>query len=177
MRRLLVPALIMLTACSSGDEPSLSQPSPTPTDLQFRVISEEQNATFCVEGPEFAVAATEDEWVDIYSRQSDCQPGGDFSLPNARFTHPSRPEVVLAAWWKVEGCLGYDVETQSVQRVGPEVVVRATSTGPGEGQACATALGSLESFLAVPEDALDGAAVVRFFLNDEQLGSVDLSDG
>lgn len=175
MRRLLLATLVALLACTDGADPGLVGPSPEPRDVGFRVLSEEQNSAFCVEGPEFEVAMSDDDWIGVYSRQSDCQDGGEFSLPQVNFDDPDEPEWALAAWWKVEGCLGYDVETGSVQRIGAEVVVRATSSGPGEGMACATALGSLESFLAVSRDDVEGASVVRFLLDGREAGTVDLT--
>lgn len=174
MRRLAPSLLVLLVACS-GDGDTLAQPSPTPVEVEHRVISEEQNAAFCVEGPEFEVVRTDEEWVAVYSRQSDCQPGGEFTLPRVRFDHPSEPEAVLAAWWKVEGCLGYDVTTRRVVRAGAEVTVVAETSGPGEGDVCATALGGLESFLAIPASTLDGVSVVRFELDGDEAGAVELT--
>jgi hypothetical protein len=163
--------MLALVACTGGEP--VAVPSPSAQAVPFRAISEAQNATFCVEGPEFAVAHDDDEWIDIYSRQADCRPSGDVSLPRVRFDHPSQAEVVLAAWWKVEGCLGFDVRTTSVERNGDAVVVTAVSSGPEEGQACATALGGLESFLAVREEAgFAGARTVRFVLDGEMAGEV-----
>jgi hypothetical protein len=164
--------LLVLVACGGGEDPGLVGPSPTPVEVSFRVLSEGQNATFCVEGPEFAVAMSDEEWIEIYSRQSDCQESGESSLPQVRFDDPDEPEWALAAWWRVEGCLGYGVETRSVMREGATVTVSATSSSPGG--ACATAVGGLESFLAVPASAMEGSSQIRFVLDGEQLGTTEL---
>lgn len=176
MRGLGVLALVaIVSACT--DDGTLVQPTPEPRDVTFRVISEEQNAAFCVEGPEFSVVRTDDEWIEVYSHQSDCQPGGEYSLPRVRFDHPDRPEWVLAAWWRIEGCLGWDVETVSIVATGDVAAVRARSSGPGPGEACATALGGLESFIAVDATDLEQVREVRFELDGEAVGTVNLEDG
>jgi hypothetical protein len=163
MRRLIATVfLVLLAAC--GDDAIL--PGGGPVDLTFRAISERQNAGMCVRGPEFAVARDAAEWRSIWDRQTGCQPDSGGALPPLLAT-----EAGVAAWWRVEGCLGHGVKTTRVTANGPDIVVRATSSAPAA-EFCATALGGLESFLAFPRGALQGTERVRFILDDVEVGSV-----
>jgi hypothetical protein len=83
-------------------------------------------------------------------------------------------EFGVAAWWRVEGCLGWSVATDVVERAGDEVRIRATSEGPGEGDVCATALGQLVTFLAVDRSLLEGATRVVFIIDGDEAGQVEL---
>lgn len=155
--------LLGLLAC--GRDATAPGPSPAQA-VGFRVLSERQNAGYCVQPPSFGVAVDEARWVDLYARQTDCRPDVEVRLPRIDFD----AEIAIAGWWKVEPCLGYSIATQSVARDGDVLVVRARSTGPSPGHACATALGALESFLAV--ERFDGLREVRFVLDGTEAGRV-----
>ena len=146
-----------------------SEPPPPSVPLDFTVIQEGQNASFCVEGPEFIVALDEEEWIDAFDLQTSCLEDGDIRLPDVDF----RRRMGVAVWWRVEGCLGFDVTTRQVLLRGEDVIVSALSTGPGDDQACATALGSLESFLSVERRPTYERVI--FQLDGEEIGSVDLT--
>jgi hypothetical protein len=124
-----------------------------------------------VEGPQFEVATTEDQWIDVFDRQTGCQPASEVTLPAVDFEQ----EIGIAAWWKVEGCLGFDVRTRSIVRTGDQITVNATSIGPKKGETCARALGGLESFLAVSRTAVSERTTYRFVLDGQTAGQVDPS--
>lgn len=157
-----VLALGALVAC--GDDAIL--PGGGPADVGFRAISERQNAAMCVRGPEFALAMDADEWKAIWTRQTECQAGSSDALPPL-LGH----EAGVAAWWKVEGCLGHSVKTTRITTNGSVMTVRATASAPAA-EFCATAIGGLESFLALDAGAVRAAKEIRFILNDAEVGSV-----
>jgi hypothetical protein len=163
MRRLL-PAICLLVLAACGDDAIL--PGGGPADVTFRAISERQNAAMCVRGPEFALAMNAAEWEAIWERQHACQPGSAGALPPLLAT-----EAGVAAWWKVEGCLGYSVKTTQVKSNGSEITVTATEASP-PAEFCAAALGGLESFLAMDAGAVRGVKRIRFVLGDTEAGSV-----
>jgi len=162
MKRCVLALGVLLSACSGGPK--------TPVvhgDVAFRVISEKQNATSCVDAPDFELATKEDQWIDVFDRETECQPQRDVQLPDVDFAR----EAGLAIWWKVESCLGFTIHTDSIQRVGSVVVVNGTATGPSPG-ACATAQGTLESFIVLERsDLFDGREPVRFVLNGTTIGT------
>ncbi len=163
MRRLAVGlALVFLAAC--GDDAIL--PGGGPADVTFRAISEKQNAALCVRGPAFALATDANEWKAIWDRQTECQPGDAGALP------PLLPtEAGVAAWWRVEGCLGSSIETTRVSSTGSVITVNArVETPPAE--FCASAIGGLESFLALDAAALRGVERIRFVLDGTEVGSL-----
>ena len=155
-------SLVILAAC--GDDAIL--PGGGPADVAFRAISEKQNAGMCVRGPAFALAMNATEWVAIWDRQNACQGGSTNALP------PLLPsEAGVAAWWRVEGCLGYGVKTTQIKSNGKVITVTATESSPAA-EFCATALGGLESFLALDLGAVRGAERIRFVLDDVEVGAV-----
>jgi hypothetical protein len=162
MKRCAIVLALLAGACSSGPKtPSIRG------DIAFRVISEKQNATSCVDAPDFELATKEDEWIDVYDRETQCQPERDVQLPDVDFAR----EAGLAVWWKTESCLGFTIHTDSVQRIGTRVVVNASATGPTPG-ACATAQGTLESFIVLERsDLFDGREPIRFVLNGTTVGT------
>src|SRR6266550_2837171 len=142
--RPLVAFALLLTSCS--------HPSATPRvrgQIAFHVISEKQSPTYCVDAPDFQIATTESQWIDVFDQETQCQPQRDVQLPDVDFKH----EAGLAAWWRVENCLGFKIHTDSIERVGDQLVVSATASGPGPG-ACAAARGELESFLVLEKSSL-----------------------
>ena len=155
-------SLLLIAAC--GDDAILPGGGPTP--VTFRAISEKQNAEMCVRGPEFALAMNAAEWKAIWDRQNECQAGSANALP------PLIPsEAGVAAWWKVEGCLGYSVKTTQIKSNGRVITVTATESSPAA-EFCASALGGLESFLALDIGAVRGTEQIRFVLDDVEVGSV-----
>ena len=154
--------LVALGACNGGGSiPAAGGP------VAFRVLHEGPNASFCVEGPDFVVAADEDAWVDAFDMHTECRPEADFVLPEVDFG----AEVGVVAWWAVVGCLGYTVRTVSIERRSTEVVVSGVSTGPSPGHACAAARAGLESLLALKRSSLyDGTQPVRFVLDGKTVG-------
>lgn len=162
MRRALVLAVAAAAACSSSAPPGAPE-----GPIAFRAIEEEQDATSCVEPPELVVALDEGAWIDVFDHETECQPDAEVMLPALDFAR----EVGVAAWWRRETCLGYDVRTVGVTRKGAEVVVAAVSSGPAPGQVCAQALGVLESFLALERsDLFTGKEPVRFVLDGKTVG-------
>jgi hypothetical protein len=162
MKRCAIVLALVLGACSGGAKAPAVR-----GDIAFRVISEKQNPTSCVDAPDFELAAKEDEWIDVFDRETQCQPERDVQLPDVDFAR----EAGLAVWWKTEPCLGFTIHTDSVQRVGARVVVSATATGPSPG-VCAAAQGTLESFIVLERsDLFDGRQAVRFVLNGTTIGN------
>ena len=163
MRRLCL-ALVLLLAAACGDDAIL--PGGGPIDVTFRRISERQNAALCVTGPAFALAFTTAEWQGIWDRQNGCQPGSANALP------PLLPtEAGLAVWWKNEPCLGYSIKTTRITAKQTVITVRGASAAPRE-EFCATAIGGLESFLALDIDAVRRADRMIFELDGTQIGSL-----
>jgi len=163
MRRLSVVILIVLSACSGQGNHFLQG------DVPFRVIAEKENPAPCVEPPDFAVATTEDRWIDVFDRETGCRGQQDVDLPELDFTQ----EVGLVAWWKTAGCLGFRIRTESVERVGNDVLVRARLSGPGPGTVCAAARSALESFLVLQRSSLFTAnETVKFILNGATVGEL-----
>jgi len=162
MKRGAVAIAVLLAACSHAPMPArvLGQ-------IAFHVISEKQNPTYCVDPPDFQVATTESQWIDIFDQETQCQPQRDVQLPDVDF----KREAGLAAWWRVENCLGFKMHTDSIERVGSEIVVSATSSGPSP-SVCAAARGELESFLVLEKSSLfTGAETVKFTLNGVTVGT------
>ncbi len=164
MRKALAISLLVLAACGGGG----IVPGAGPRDVAFRIISERQNPALCVRGPEFAVATTPEEWRAVWQKSTACQP-----------TPPQAPpllaqEAGVAAWWKVESCLGFAVRTSRVRTDGQIITIEASEAAPSQ-EFCATAIGGLESFLALEREAVDEATRVRFLLDDRDVGSVELS--
>lgn len=163
MRRLLIAlSFVLLAAC--GDDAIL--PGGGAVDVAFRAISEKQNAGMCVRGPQFALAMNAEEWQAIWDRQNECQPGSASALPPLLVS-----EAGVAAWWRVEGCLGYGAKTTQIKSSGKVVSISATTSSPAA-EFCATALGGLESFLALDLGAVRGAERIRFVLDEVEVGSV-----
>lgn len=175
MRRLALVAAAALAAGACGTQapagPGAGGGSPSSGPVAFRTLLERQSGSFCVEGPDFAVATTREEWFGVAERQWGCQPLADPAEMIVRWDE----EVGVAAWWGVRPCLGYRVETESMRREGTVVEIRAAETEPAG--VCAAALGGLESFYAVDRGALTGAETIRFLLDGEELGRVSLSAG
>jgi hypothetical protein len=109
MKRGAVALAVLLTACSNTPAPPrvLGQ-------IAFHALSEKQNPTYCVDAPNFQVATTESQWIDVFDQETQCQPQRDVQLPDVDF----KREAGLAAWWRVENCLGFVVHTDSIERVG-----------------------------------------------------------
>ena len=163
-------ALVFLTMTTCGRSAQVRDDTQLNGPVSFRVIIEQQNPEFCVEGPEFMVARNEDQWVTAFDMQTECATAADeVRLPHVDFD----AEIAVAAWWKVAGCLGWKIQTTAVERAGDAIVVKASSTGPAAGEVCATALGGLESFLALERsERLSGAKTFRFVLDGKPVGSV-----
>jgi hypothetical protein len=159
-RVVVVVALLLSAAC--GDDAIL--PGGGPIDVGFRRISERQNAGLCVRGPQFAVATSASAWQDVWDRQNACQPGSADALPPLLAT-----EAGVAAWWKIEMCLGYTVHTTRITIKGAVITVRAESASP-PAEFCASAIGGLESFLAVDIQAVRSAETLVFVLDDVEVG-------
>lgn len=175
MRRAVFPllALTLLSCGREGATPQISHDLDGP--IEYRIVEERQNALSCVEGPDFFIARTEEEWIDAIDMETSCQPeSGEIELPRVDFD----TEIGVAAWWRTEGCLGWMVKTGKIERNGAEIVVQATATGPGAGVACATARGTLESFLALERSArFSGTEPVRFVLDGETVVRVNPGRG
>ena len=160
--RPLVTVLVVLMSCSHASPTSLVRGR-----IAFHVISEKQSPTYCVDAPDFQIATTESQWIDVFDQETQCQPQRDVQLPDVNF----KREASLAAWWRVESCLGFKIHTDSIERLGDQVVVSATSSGPGPG-ACAAARGELESFLVLEKSTLfTGNEPVKFVLNGVIVGT------
>jgi hypothetical protein len=162
MRKEALALAVLFTACSHAPKPPqvLGQ-------IAFRVLSEKQNPASCVDAPDFQVAISEDQWIDAYDRETQCQPQRDVELPDVDF----KREAGVAVWWRLENCMGFTVHTDAIERIGKQVVVEATATGPGPA-ACATARGELESFLVVEKSNLfTGNEAVKFVLNGVTVGT------
>jgi hypothetical protein len=162
MKRGAVAFAVLLTACSHAPVPPkvLGQ-------IAFHALSEKQNPTYCVDAPNFQVATTENQWIDVFDQETQCQPQRDVQLPDVDF----KREAGLAVWWRVENCLGFIVHTDSIERVGAQIVVNATAVDPGHG-VCASARGELESFLVLEKSNLfTGNQPVKFVLNGVVLGT------
>jgi hypothetical protein len=162
-RFVVIAALLLAAAC--GEDAIL--PGGGPRDVAFRAISEKQNAGLCVRGPEFAVARNAQEWGAVWARSTSCQPTPDAEPPLVA------GESAVAAWWKVENCLGHTIRTTRVATNGSVITVTATASPP-PAEFCATAIGGLESFLALPSDEIRAATSIRFVLNDTAVGAVDV---
>lgn len=163
MKRLLAAlALMLFAAC--GEDAIL--PGGGPVDVGFRAISEKQNAGMCVRGPQFALATNADEWKAIWDRQNECQAGSANALPPLL-----RTEAGVAAWWRVEGCLGHGLKTTRVSSNGSVITVGAEASSPAA-EFCAAALGGLESFLALDLGAVRSAERIRFVLDETEVGSI-----
>lgn len=154
---------MLFLAAACGDNAIL--PGGGPRDIAFRAISEKQNAGLCVRGPEFAVATNAGEWSAAWTRSTGCQPTADAAPPLVA------GEAGVAAWWKVESCLGHEIRTSRIATNGRVITVTATATAP-PAEFCATAIGGLESFLALPLDELRAATDVRFVLNEVEVGTI-----
>lgn len=163
-----VLSLVLLLACGKGEVVGLPE-EPPGGGPSFRLLQQGQNAAYCVQGPEFEVATTREEWRAILARESECQPGS--APPDLEVSFET--EIGVAAWWKVAGCLGYGLETKSVVREGDAVRIEARTSKP-VGDACAQALGGLESFLAVRRSLAEGASRIVFVLDGTEAGSVTL---
>src|SRR5205823_871609 len=130
-------------------------------------LSEKQNPTYCVDAPDFQLATTEKQWIDVFDRETQCQPQHDVRLPDVDFTR----EAGLAAWWRIENCLGFGIHTDSIERAGDQIVVSARATSPGH-RACAAARGELESFLVLEKSSLfTGHETLKFVLNGVTVGT------
>jgi hypothetical protein len=158
MKRTLIAVLAMASACTGP-------PSPGPvTPLAFRAIREGENATPCVEPPDFIVAFEEDTWIDAFDLQSSCIPG-EIMLPRVDF----RSRFGVAAWWARTACLGADVRTEVVEVQDGVIRVRASTSDP-PGEACANATANLESFLSIPRpDPTIDLEAIEFILDGETL--------
>ena len=163
MKRFVVATVLLLTA-ACGDDAIL--PGGGPIDVGFRRISERQNAGLCVRGPEFAVTTSAAGWQDVWDRQNACQPGSADALPPLLAT-----EAGVAAWWKTEPCLGYTIHTIRVTMKQRVITISAESAAPAA-EFCASAIGGLESFLAVDAAAIRSAETVVFVLDDVEAGRV-----
>lgn len=163
-----VPTAVSSVSPGPGGGSPHPSPSPLPSGEHYRVLAEGQNSGYCVEGPQFAIAYTREEWFEISRRQHSCQPLAD----PAELLVDWEREVGVAAWWQVESCLGYRVRTEDVRREGNAVIVEASRREPDG--ACAQALGQLESFLAVDRSLLEGATTMRFLLSGKEMGSLPL---
>ena len=165
MHKIVVGTLCLLIACTS----SHTSVKPSAVPVGYRVISEKENPASCVDAVDFAVAQTEHTWIDIFDRETQCQPDRDINLPDVDF----KSEIGIAAWWKIAPCLGFTVKTTSVERIGRDVVIRATEHGPAPG-ACAQARAPLESFLVLRRsDVTPGS--VRFVLDGRSVGTEPVS--
>jgi hypothetical protein len=154
MRRGAAAVVLLFVACSQGPRAQLLAPVP------FHALSEKQNPSFCVVAPNSQIASTEKQWIDVFDQETQCQPARDIKLPEVDF----KREVGVAVWWRVENCLGFTVHTDSVERVGSQVVVKATKFSPGRG-VCAAARGELESFLVLERSAyFTGIETFKFVL-------------
>jgi hypothetical protein len=154
MRRGAAAVVVLLVACSQGPRAEFLAPIP------FHAISEKQNASFCVVAPNSEIAVTEKQWIDVFDQETQCRPARDIKLPDVDFKH----EVGVAVWWRVESCLGFKVHTDSVGRIGSQVVVSATMSSRARG-ACAAARGELESFLVLERTAyFTGNETFKFIL-------------
>lgn len=169
MRRVAL-ALVALVAVACGG--GATQPGPTRSagEVRYRTLTQEgQNANFCVEGPEFAAAATQAGWDEIIERHSACQPGGGRPvIISADF----ESEIAVVGWWGVRPCLGYAVSTVRVALEAQAVRVEARTIEP-QG-ACAQALGALESFYAVTLADVAGAERLVFVLDGKQVGETPM---
>jgi hypothetical protein len=169
MRRTLILVLALGACGGGGRAPAPGSSSAGEHPIRFRIISEGQNPAFCVRGPEFDVAVHEAAWRRVHERQGGCQPGARTAPPRVEFSR----EIAVAAWWRVQGCLGYRVTTESVTRTRSNaIVVTASSRGPSG--VCAQTLGGLESFLAIGRADASGTTVVRFVLDGAFAGSVPM---
>lgn len=164
---MFVLGLATLAACGGGGT-SERPPPKEGRAVGFRVIREGQNAAFCVGGPSFALADDAEEWAAMWAHSHIC-PGGGHAPPVPAL---AADEVGVAAWWKVEGCLGYGVRTEGVLLSGRVITVAAEESKPPAGVACAQALGGLESFLALDRAAVAEADTIRFVLDGTEVGSV-----
>lgn len=154
----------MIVAVACGDDAIL--PGGGPIDVTFRRISERQNAALCVQGPQFALAFGTVEWQDVWDRQNACRPGSADALP------PLLPtEAGLAVWWKTEPCLGFSIKTARITAKQTVITVRAESAAPAA-EFCASAVGGLESFLALDRDAVRRADRFVFVLDGRQIGTL-----
>ncbi|MGH2785016.1 MAG: hypothetical protein ACRDJ1_07125 [Actinomycetota bacterium] len=161
-KAIVVSTLLLLIAC--GDDAIL--PFGGPVDVGFRRISERQNASLCVEGPQFALALSAAQWQAVWDRQNACQPGSTDALPPLLAT-----EAGLVAWWKVEGCLGHTIKTTRITVKGTVITVKAESATP-PAEFCASAIGGLESFLAIDIQAVRRAERLVFVLDGVEVGSL-----
>jgi hypothetical protein len=163
MKKGIAAFVVLLAACSNASK----APPRVLGQIAFHVLSERQNPAYCVDAPNFQVATTESQWTDVFDQKTQCQPQHDVQLPDVDF----KRELGLAAWWRVENCLGFTVHTDTIERVGAQVVVSATATSPGPG-ACATARGELESFFVLEKSTLfTGSEPVKFVLNGVVVGT------
>lgn len=161
-RALVLLLVLLMSGCSHQ-----AKPPRVLGRIAFRVLSEKQNAAYCVDAPDFQLATTENQWIDVFDQETQCQPERDIPLPDVDFSK----EAGLAAWWRIDGCLGSKVHTDSIERVGKKIVVSATATTAAPG-ACATARGELESFLVLEKSNLfSGSETLQFVLNGVTVGT------
>jgi hypothetical protein len=161
-RTTLIAGLLVLAACGGSKQPKVLG------DVAFRVLSEKEVTPYCVDGPDFELASNEHDWIDIFDRETECQPEHDIKLPDVDFTK----EVGLAAWWRVDKCLGSKIHTDAIKRVGSQIVVSATATEPPQGTVCASARAELESFYVLERSNLfNGTQTLKFVLNGVTVGT------
>lgn len=158
---MLAVLLVAASACASGGP--AGTPSPE-EEVSFRLLREGQNAGFCIEGPDAALARAPEEWAAVGERQAGCQPGDDGDLPAVAWD----TEIGVAVWWGTRPCLGYGVQTEQVGRERDVVTIAASESEP-QG-VCATALGALESFYALDREAIAGATTLRYVLDGAEVG-------
>ncbi|MFN2613945.1 MAG: hypothetical protein ABR552_03900 [Actinomycetota bacterium] len=166
MKRALVVIALVASACSSA--PKAAEPGPLDGPVGFRVLSEKENPSPCNDAPDVSVAKTDAGWIDVFDQQTSCTNQDTIDLPDIDFAS----EVGVAVWWKKVGCLGFVLHTDSIERAGNTIDVRAHSTGPSG--VCAQAIGQLESFLAVQLSVrFTGAEPIRFILDGTTIATAN----
>ncbi|MFA5890167.1 MAG: hypothetical protein WDA27_04315 [Actinomycetota bacterium] len=156
--RLLPTVFVVLTACSGTVVPS-SSPVASPEHVRFRALVERAGPS-CVEAPEWALATDEAEWIDVFDRETDCRPDADVMLPEVDFGR----QAGLAVWWASSSCAEAGVRTESVERAGAIVTVRAVTIPPPRG--CRVGHATLESMLALDRwEGFAGVEQIRLVLD------------
>lgn len=172
-------AVLLLAACAPTGPVSQRAPSPTPsviaaaqTRLHFRVLREAHNPKPCIHGPEVALARTDDDWINVFDRQTACNRMPEVRLPDVDFAR----EIGVAIWWNRPRCDTLHIQAvtfdgASIRIDAGREATRATSpTLARSGRACPR--GASETFLAVRRwPAMTGTEVARAFLNDAEIAA------
>lgn len=143
MNRAVASLLLVVLAGCSTSGPRAQPTVAVSRAVSFRVVASRANAHPCVDPSDFQLAATEDAWIDVFDRETECASSPTVMLPEVDFAR----EAGLAVWWRSVPCASDRVRVRAVRLAGDELVVEAVSVLHAPSRACARA--TAESFLAL----------------------------